>query len=69
VLNDAGLSGTLAVSGYALACFREAASQVQERLPRRLERDLIRRLVELIGEDPNGKFGMPLAGKYSPMRC
>jgi EH_Signature domain len=64
VLNDAGLSGTLAVSGYALACFREAASQVQERLPRRLERDLIRRLVELIGEDPTGKFVMPLAGKY-----
>jgi hypothetical protein len=64
VLNDAGLSGTLAASRYALACFQEAASQVQEGLPRRLERDLIRRLVELIGEDSNGKFGMPRAGKY-----
>lgn len=64
VLNDAGLSGPLAASGYALACFREAASQVQERLPRRPDRDLVRRLAELIGEDPNGKFGMPQAGRY-----
>jgi hypothetical protein len=64
VLNDAGLSGPLAGSGYVLACLREAASQVQERLPRRLDRDLVRRFAELIGEDPNGKFGVPLGGRY-----
>jgi hypothetical protein len=64
ILNDAGLSGALAASGYALACFREAASQVQERLPRSPEGDLVSRLAELIGEGPNGKFGMPQAARY-----
>src|SRR6516165_5395891 len=64
VLNDVGLTGPLAASGYALACFREAASQVQERLPRRLERDLVRRLASLIGEGPTGRFGMPQASRY-----
>jgi len=64
VLKDVGLSGPLAASGYALACFREAASQVQERLPRRLERDLVRRLAELIGEGSDGRFEMPQARRY-----
>jgi hypothetical protein len=64
VLKDVGLSGPLAASGYALACFREAACQVQERLPRRLERDLVRRLAELIGEGPDGRFEMPQARRY-----
>lgn len=63
VLNDAGLSGPLSASGYALACLREAAVQVQERLPRRLDRDLVRRLGDLVGEAPNGKISMPQAAR------
>jgi len=64
ILNDVGLSGALAASGYALACFREAAYQVRERLTRCPEGDIVRRLVELTGEGPNGKFGMPQASRY-----
>jgi hypothetical protein len=46
VLESAGLSGPLAGSGFAAACFREAAQMTQERLERSPSADLVKRLID-----------------------
>jgi hypothetical protein len=48
VLDDAGLSGPLSASGFAMACFREAATEVQKRLQRSANAELVGRLVEFV---------------------
>jgi hypothetical protein len=63
VLDDAGLHTSLSASGFALACFREAAAEVQERLQRSPSTELVRRLVEFVA-GPDGRMSNPRAARY-----
>jgi hypothetical protein len=62
VLDDAGLHTSLSASGFALACFRQAAVEVQQRLQRSSSTELVGRLVEFVS-GPDGRMSIPRAAR------